>query len=158
MLTGALVAVVGYLSPWFRVSSSYDWWFSGWAYATLSSGGGWTLWTLAWLTVTVGASLWAGGSQAAAMTGMISGLGAMMFSMAAVAASFSFLPKQDSINYLTALPIGIGLPLLAIGLGLVAAGGCRAIAAAVFRSRAPGQTADSLEGQPYHSSRRPNSG
>jgi len=139
MLTGALVTVVGYLSPWFKVSSYYDWWFSGWGYAALSSSGGWTLWTLVWLTVAVGGSLWAGGSQAAAMTGLVSGLGAMMFSMAAVAASFSFLPERDSINYLAELPIGLGLPLLAIGLGLMVAGGCRAIAAGVLRSR-PGTT------------------
>ncbi|MEV0393939.1 hypothetical protein [Polymorphospora rubra] len=49
MLTGALAALAGYLLPWFRVGESYRWWYSGWEYATLSTGGGWTLLTIpAW--------------------------------------------------------------------------------------------------------------
>jgi hypothetical protein len=43
MLAGSLAATGGYLLPWFKKSASYDWSFSGWGYATLSNGGGWTL-------------------------------------------------------------------------------------------------------------------
>lgn len=138
MLSGSLLALAGYLLPWFKVSPSYDWWFSGWGYATLSTGGGWTLWTFVWLAMVAVASLWAQRSGTAATVGLVGGIGALVFAVAVVAASFSFLPKRDSTNYLAELPIGIGLQVLAVGFGLVIAGGCRAIAAGVLRSAASG--------------------
>jgi hypothetical protein len=128
MLCGALAATAGYLSPWFKEDESNLWWHSGWGFASLSNGGGWTLVTLAWLAVAVAASLWAGRHLAAAMSGVVGGVGAGVFALAVVAASFSATPERDSSNYLTELPFGIGLPLLAAGLGLLLAGGVRAIA------------------------------
>ncbi len=133
MLTGSLLAVAGYVLPWFKVSPSFDWSFSGWEYATLSSGGGWTLWTFGWLAMALLASLWAKSSGTAATVGLVGGLGTAVFSLALVAASFSSLPERESINHLAEVPMGVGLPLLAIGLGLLVAGGCRSIAADVLR-------------------------
>lgn len=138
MLAGALVAAAGYLLPWFKQSSSYDWWFSGWEFASLSTGGGWTLITLAWLAVAVLASLWAGRSTTAAMWGVVGAVGAAVFAVAVVAASFAAIPEQSSINYLAEVPIGVGLPLLAGGLGLLLAGACRAIAVNAGRAASAG--------------------
>ncbi|GAA4638742.1 hypothetical protein GCM10023196_097690 [Actinoallomurus vinaceus] len=128
LLCGALATSAGYLLPWFKKGSSYEWSYSGWGYATLSNGGGWTLVTFAWLAVAIVASLWAGRSVAAAMWGVVGGVGAAVFALATVAASFSTVPERDSLNYVTELPLGIGLPILAGGLGLLLAGGIRAIA------------------------------
>ncbi|MFI9526163.1 hypothetical protein [Micromonospora rosaria] len=36
MLTAALITLGGYLLPWFKQSPRYQWWYSGWEYASLS--------------------------------------------------------------------------------------------------------------------------
>ena len=95
---------------------------------SLSTGGGWTLLTVAWLLLAAGASLWAGRNVVAAMIGVIAAVGAMMFALAVVVASFGSIGEQDSLNGLAGLSFGIGLPLLAGGLGLVLASAIRAIA------------------------------
>ncbi|RKR90613.1 hypothetical protein BDK92_4991 [Micromonospora pisi] len=133
MLGGSLIALLGYLVPWFKQSGSYDWSYSGWGYASLSNGGGWTLVTFAWLLLAFVASLWAGRSLAAAMTGVVGAVGAAFFALAVVAASFASIPEQTNTNYITEFPVNIGLPLLAGGLGLLFAGGCRAVAVSVVR-------------------------
>lgn len=133
MLGGSLTALLGYLVPWFKQSDSYGWSYSGWGYASLSNGGGWTLMTFAWLLLAFVASLWAGRSLAAAMTGVVGAVGAAFFALAVVAASFASIPEQTNTNYITDLPVNIGLPLLAGGLGLLFAGGCRAVAVSVVR-------------------------
>ncbi|WP_203417164.1 hypothetical protein [Jiangella ureilytica] len=139
LLAGSLIAVAGYLLPWFS-QDGYAWSYSGWAYASLSSGGGWTLLTLAFLAVAVVASLWAGRSLAAAMWSVVGTAGAGVFAPAVVAASFSHVSEGSALNYLASMPFDIGLPLLAVGLGLALAGGCRAIAVAVLReAREPGR-------------------
>lgn len=48
IVLGALLGLVGYVSPWFRRGDGYSWSFSGWAYASLSTGGSWTLITFLW--------------------------------------------------------------------------------------------------------------
>jgi hypothetical protein len=130
MLAGSVAAILGYLLPWFKRGDSYEWWFDGWAYASLSNGGGWTLLTFAFLLVALVASLWARRRLAAAMWGVVGAVGSMVFALALVAASFATIPERDSLNYVTDFPFGIGLPLLALGLGLLIAGGVRAIARA----------------------------
>lgn len=148
LLAGALIAVAGYLLPWFN-QDGYSWSYSGWAYASLSSGGGWTLLTLAFLVVAVIASLWAGRSLAAAMWGVVGTVGAGLFALAVVAASFSHVDEESSINYLSSMPFNIGLPLLAVGLGLALAGGCRAIAVAALReAREPAPEAPATPSEP----------
>ncbi|PZF79778.1 hypothetical protein [Jiangella anatolica] len=132
LLAGALIAVAGYLLPWFN-QEGYAWSYSGWSYASLSTGGGWTLLTLGFLAVAVVASLWAGRSVAAAMWALGATVGAGFFALVVVAASFSNIEEQGSTNYLSSLPFNAGLPLLAAGLGLALAGGCRAIVAGVLR-------------------------
>jgi hypothetical protein len=127
MLWGSLVALVGYLLPWFKVESSYKWSYSGWAYVREGPGSGWTLVTFAWLLLAIVASLWARRSVAAAMTGVVGAVGVTVFAVLAVAASFAEVP-EERVKSITAYPLGIGLPLLALGLGLLLAGGCRAIA------------------------------
>jgi hypothetical protein len=134
MLAGAIAATLGYLLPWFKHGDSFEWWFDGWAYASLSNGGGWTLLTFAFLLMAVVASLWAGRSLAAAMWGVVGAVGSMVFALALVAASFSTIPERGSLNYITDLPFGLGLPLLAIGLGLLVAAGVRAVARAALAS------------------------
>jgi hypothetical protein len=128
MLCGAIAATLGYLLPWFKQSDSYEWWFHGWGYASLSNGGGWTLMTFVFLGLALVASLWAGRSAAAAMGGTVAAIASLVFALAVVAASFSAVPERSSINYITRFPFGIGIPLLAVGLGLLVAGGARAIA------------------------------
>ncbi|WP_084742424.1 hypothetical protein [Cryptosporangium aurantiacum] len=136
MVLGALFALAGYLMPWFKLGDDYEWWFSGWSYAGLSSGGGWTLFTFVWLAVALGAALWAGGSAAAAMTGLVATAGTLVMSSAVVAVSFAMVPEKDALNPVANLPFGLGLPVLGIGLGLLLAGGCRATALAVLRAPA----------------------
>ena len=127
VVLGALVSTAGYLLPWFRLQDGYAWSFSGWTYATLSTGGGWTLITFAWLTLALLAGLWARGSAGAAMTAVVSTVGGLMFALAVVAASFAEFRERGSLNWVGQLPFGIGLPVLATGFGLLLAGGVRAV-------------------------------
>ncbi|WP_428965116.1 hypothetical protein [Micromonospora fluostatini] len=127
MLTAALIALGGYLLPWFKQSPRYQWWYSGWEYASLSTGGGWTLWTFAWILLAVVVSFWAGDSVPAAMTGVVAGVGTLVFSLAVVAASFGAVGERSALNPVAGMPFGIGLPVLATGAGLLLAAGCRAI-------------------------------
>ena len=128
VVLGALLSLAGYLLPWFRIQSGYSWSFSGWAYASLSSGGGWTLITLGWLAVALVAALWARASAAAALTAVVAGVGGLVFALAVVAASFAeFRGGVGSSNWIAELPFGIGLPILALGLGLLLGGGMRAM-------------------------------
>lgn len=128
VVTGALIGLAGYLLPWFKIQSGYSWSFSGWAYASLSSGGGWTLLTVAWLAAALIAGLRARVSASAAVTAVVAGVGALLFALAVVAASFAeFRGGVGSINWIAELPFGIGLPVLALGLGLLLAGGMRAM-------------------------------
>jgi len=133
LLIGSLLATAGYLLPWFKQSRSYGWSYSGWAYASLSSGGGWTLWTFVFLAVALVAGVWAHHSVAAAMWGVVGTVGAGLFSAAVVAASFSHVEERGSLNYLAEVPFHIGLPVLAAGLGLALAGGIRAVVHTTLR-------------------------
>ncbi|MEV7231123.1 hypothetical protein AB0M79_29510 [Polymorphospora sp. NPDC051019] len=119
MLVGAVAALAGYLLPWFKVGPSYLWWYSGWEYATLSTGGGWTLLTIPFLAGAVVASLWAGRSVAAAMTAVTAGVAGMFLALAVVAVSLGAMPERSSSNWVGELPFGPGLPLMALGFGLL---------------------------------------
>ena len=127
MLLGTLVALAGYLLPWFRKGESFSWSYSGLEYATLSDGGGWTLITFGWLLLALGAAPFARRSVEAAMAGVVAAVGALFTSLAVVAASFATIGKQTALNPVAQLPFGIGLPLLAAGLGLLLATSIRAI-------------------------------
>ena len=129
IVVGGLAALAGYLLPWFRISDSYDWWFSGWEYAALSSGGGWTLITIGWLVLAIGAGGWARAEPAAAMTALVTGVAGLVFALAVVAVSLGAMPDRDSLNWVGQMPFGIGLPLMAVGFGLLLAASARAIAA-----------------------------
>lgn len=132
LLAGALIAGAGYLLPWFH-QDGYQWSYSGWAYASLSGGGGWTLLAPAFLAVAVVASMWAGRSVAAAMWAVGAVAGAGFLALAVVAASFSHVDERSTLDYLAGMPFGVGLPLLAAGLGLALAGGCRAVVVGLLR-------------------------
>ncbi|WP_343446814.1 hypothetical protein [Micromonospora schwarzwaldensis] len=127
VVVGALVATVGYLTPWFRAGDGYSWSFSGWAYASLSTGGGWTLLTLGWLVVALVAGGWARAYPGAALTALTAAVGAWTFALTVVAASFAELRERGSINWIAELPFGIGLPVMATGFGLLVAGAVRAV-------------------------------
>ena len=127
IVLGALLGLVGYVSPWFRVASGYDWSFSGWAYASLSSGGGWTLITFLWIALALVAGLWARTSPGAALTAVVGAIGGLFFAMAVVAVSFAEFRERGSLNWVGEMPFDIGLPLLAAGFGLLVAGGVRAV-------------------------------
>lgn len=127
MLAGALLGLAGYLLPWFKVGPSYRWWYSGWEYASLSTGGGWTTTTIAWLVLAAAASLWAGRSVAAAMAGIVTAVGGLVSALTVVAASFAHMGERPNLNSVAEMPTEIGLPVLAGGLGLLFAGAIRAI-------------------------------
>ncbi|WP_434739787.1 hypothetical protein [Micromonospora sp. SH-82] len=130
MLFAAVLSIAGYLLPWFQRSPRHRWWYSGWEYLTLSSGGGWTWWPLAFLAVVVVTSFWARSAFEAAMAALAAGVGALVLTLAVVAASFGGIGERSSLNSVTDLPFGIGLPTLGVGLGLVIATACRDIATA----------------------------
>ena len=127
VVAGALISLIGYLSPWFQKQTGYAWSFSGWTYASLSTGGGWTLITFGWLAVALIAGLWARASAGAAMTALASAVGGMLFASAVVAVSFAEFREQGSLNWVGELPFGVGLPLMAAGFGVLVAGGVRAV-------------------------------
>lgn len=127
VIAGALVSLGGYVLPWFRLQNGYEWSFSGWAYASLSTGGGWTLITFGWLAVALIAGVWARASSGAAMTAVVGAVGALVFALSVVAVSFVEFPEQGSLNWVGKMPFGIGLPLLALGLGVLFAGAVRAV-------------------------------
>lgn len=126
ILTGAIIALIGYLLPWFRKGERYQWWFSGWGYASLDTGGGWTLLTLVWLAAVLVAALWAGSSSIAATAATVGGIGGLTFALLVVAASFAEFSDRGSINWIGELPFGMGVPAMALGFGLLIAGGVRA--------------------------------
>ena len=128
IIFGASLGLCGYLLPWFRMQSGYAWSFSGLEYASLSSGGGWTLFTFAWLAVALIAGMWARASMGAAITAIVGAVGALMFALVVVAASFAEFREQGSINWIAELPFGVGLPVMAAGFGVLLAAGVRAIA------------------------------
>ncbi|MEU4564117.1 hypothetical protein AB0F72_37540 [Actinoplanes sp. NPDC023936] len=127
IIGGSLVALAGYLLPWFRLQDGYAWSFSGWTYASLSTGGGWTLVTFGWLAVALIAGLWARSSQGAAVTALTCAIGGMMFALLVVAVSFAQFPEQGSSNWVGEIPFDVGLPVMALGFGLLVAGGVRAV-------------------------------
>ncbi|WP_341716849.1 hypothetical protein QQG74_23160 [Micromonospora sp. FIMYZ51] len=127
MLVATLTTLFGYLMPWFSRSERALWSFSGWEYASLSDGGGWTLLTFGWLVLAAGAALCARRSMVAAMTGMVAAVGTLVTALAVVAASFAMLGEASSLNAVVERPFGIGLPVMAAGVGLLLATSCRAI-------------------------------
>ena len=141
VVLGALTSLAGYLLPWFRMQSGYAWSFSGWTYASLSSGGGWTLITFGWLALALVAGVWARTSPAAAMTAVVGTVGGLVFALTVVAASFAAFRDRGYLNWVAELPFGIGLPVLALGLGLLLAGAVRAVVRTTITSAAAGSAA-----------------
>lgn len=132
VLAGAGLGLAGYLLPWFN-QPGYSWSYSGWEYASLSTGGGWTLLTIVALVTAAGAGLWARTDETAAMTAMTAAIAAVVLASAVVAASFATIGEQTALNPVASLPFGVGLPLLAAGLGLLCAAACRAVARTASR-------------------------
>lgn len=126
VLAGVIIAFAGYLMPWFRKGEQYRWSFSGWGYASLDTGGGWTLLTFLWLAVALVAALWAGSSSIAATAATVGGLGGLTFALLVVAASFAEFSERGSINWIGELPFGMGVPAMALGFALLVGGGVRA--------------------------------
>ncbi|MDI1465356.1 hypothetical protein QEZ54_30750 [Catellatospora sp. KI3] len=121
VILGAALALAGYLLPWFRKQDGYLWSYSGWQYADLSGGGGWTLGAIALLGAAFLAAFWTGRSKTAAVACLVCGVAGGFWASAVVAASFGTLGERSSLNDLTELPFGPGLPALALGLGLLVA-------------------------------------
>lgn len=119
---GVLVATAGYLLPWFRPDDGYEWWFSGLEYATLSSGGGWTLWVFVLLGLALVSSLWAAANPEGAIVSAAASFAAAFVAALVVAASFSSLPSSGAINSIAEIPFGVGIPVMGIGFGLAIAG------------------------------------
>jgi hypothetical protein len=113
MLLGALAALAGYLLPWFETSRGG---YSGWDCTHINSG--WPRFTIACLLLTIGGSLRAGRSQRSAVITVIAGVEGMFFALSVVAASFGSGPSFE-------MPLGVGLPLMAGGFGLLLVGALR---------------------------------
>ncbi|MGW4946796.1 hypothetical protein ACWEOZ_35010 [Actinoplanes sp. NPDC004185] len=126
IITGVLLTAVGYLLPWFRLTPRFEWWYSGTRY--LSEGAGWTWWVYVFLGLTLVAGLWARTSLDAAMAATAAGVASALFAAAVVAFSFAQYDVDKGITWAQDMPFGIGLPVLATGLGLLAAACVRAVA------------------------------
>ena len=127
VILGSLLSLAGYLLPWFRLQSGYAWSFSGWTYASLSTGGGWTLITFGWIGLALVAGVWARASAGAALTVVVGAVAGLMFALAVVAVSFAEFRDRGSLNWVGEMPFGVGLPLMAAGFGLLLAGAIRAV-------------------------------
>lgn len=121
ILTGVVLGAIGYAMPWFRIGSR-QWFFSGWGFVT--EGGGWTLWTFAFLLAALIAAVWAGGNGGAAVTALVATLGAIVLAVVVVSASLA----DGSPGGVLDIEFGLGVPVMAIGLGLATAGAISAIA------------------------------
>lgn len=135
VIAGALVSLAGYLLPWFKISERYRWWISGWGYTSVDSGGGWTLLTIVLLLVAAVAGVWARGSVAPAMIALVSGVAGMLFAVFVVAASFARFPDRSTVNWVGEMPFGLGLPLMALGMGTLLAGAGYAVVRAALDDR-----------------------
>ncbi len=126
IIIGVLLTTVGYLLPWFRLTPRFEWWYSGSRY--VSEGAGWTWWVYVCLGLTLVASLWAGTSLDAAMAATATTVAGGLFAAAVVAFSFAQHGVDRGIEWAQDMPFGIGLPVLAIGFGVLAAACVRAVA------------------------------
>lgn len=128
LLAGTVVATGGYLLPWFKPDADHGWWYSGLEYATASGGGGWTLWTFVFLAIALVAAVWAGGNEIAASVSLIATVAASVFAISVVAVSLADRPDSPFLSDVAGMPFGVGLPLLAVGLGISLVAGIYAIA------------------------------
>jgi len=127
VLAGIVVATIGYLLPWFKLQEGYSWWVSGLEYLTLSTGGGWTIWTLPMLALALIAGLYAGRSAVAGGVALVGVVAAAFLALVVVAGSFALVPAPSALNTITELPFAIGIPLMAVGFGIAAVGGVVAV-------------------------------
>ncbi|MEU7930440.1 MULTISPECIES: hypothetical protein [Micromonospora] len=125
LMFGTSITLLGYLTPWFRISERYLWSYSGWAY--LEVGGGWTWWVVVLLLTALGASFWARRAAGFALLTVGAAVAGMFLASAVVAVSLGSLPERSNINWVGELPFGWGLPLMAIGFGTVVAGAMAAV-------------------------------
>lgn len=122
LLTGTFAALLGYLLPWFKGTELRQWWYSGWNYLTLSSGGGWTWWVVVFLVVAIGASVWARRAVEFALLAAGAATAGLVLACAVVAVSLGAAAQSINLDWVGALPFGPGLPLMAAGFGVTAAG------------------------------------
>ena len=127
IIVSSVVACFGYLLPWFQISDRYRWWYSGWNYTMSDDGAGWTWLIYVWLAVALLGGLWARRYVAAAMTAVVATIGAIIFSTIMVVVSFA-RTGQNNLDHVPQMRLGLGLPILAIGFGLLLAAAVRAIA------------------------------
>lgn len=127
MLAGTATALLGFLLPWFKATERRQWWYSGWSYLTVSSGGGWVWWVVLFLAVAILASLWARRSVKLALLSAGAAVAGLFMAAAVVAVTLGGLPERSNINWVGELPFGLGLPLMAVGFGATAAGALAAI-------------------------------
>ncbi|MET7878069.1 hypothetical protein ABZS52_14200 [Micromonospora profundi] len=125
ILFGTATALFGYLTPWFRRSTLYVWWYSGLAY--LEEGGGWTWLVVVLLVIAIGASLWAGRSVGLALFATAAAMAGMFLAGAVVAMSLAMLPERPDFYWVGQLPFGWGIPLMAFGFGATIAGALAAV-------------------------------
>jgi hypothetical protein len=130
--TGALMALVGFLSPWFKKGPDYEWWYSGWYYLQVGAAhglpGGWTLPALLLFVVAAVAALWGARSASAGYSTAIAAVTAIVWSMAAVASAFGAMGARDTLDRVVLTPLGVGFPLLAVGTALLITGAMRTVA------------------------------
>jgi hypothetical protein len=128
LIGGVVVAVVGYLLPWFADGPSG--WFSGILYLRQGWDAGWTLWPLVFFAVALVAAVWAGGSDAAAVISLTASVVAGVYAVCVIAASL-VATGVDSFIAVMDLQFTVGMPILAAGLGIAIAAGCHTLAASV---------------------------
>ena len=73
-LSGAILSLLGFALPWFRVSQSYDWWYGGWAMLTTNEPGlWWIVFLLMGYAILVAGGYWLLG-QGAGEAGLLAAL------------------------------------------------------------------------------------
>lgn len=121
LVVGDVVVIAGFCLPWFKQGSGYLWSYSGWTYLTNSSGPGWPIAVLVFGIVSILAALVAHNDDLADTASVVFGVGAGVLAILAVAMAFGATGSVDSTNEALTRPIGPGMFVLAVGVGLIVA-------------------------------------
>lgn len=126
LTAGALVLLAGYLLPWFQLRER-EWWVSGLRLLQDWDGAAWTVLPLLCFGGAVVAGLWAVSHEVAAVLGLVAVVAGAFLTFLLMAASFAYVDVSAPSTQITDSGPGLGLLLVAAGLGTALVGGVRAV-------------------------------